>query len=155
MKFHAQSLMLFALFLVGSITATNVTVANEGHDMSASIEVLQSVDIESEGPTKMKSTTLIVHFKPGESHPPHRHPGAVFGYVLEGELDFAIADKPVRTLKTGETFFEPKMILHRVAANPSKTNNAKILVVMLHPHDAKQLVIPEPTNSEAHGHGKH
>ncbi|MCC9603309.1 cupin domain-containing protein [Stieleria sp. JC731] len=122
--------------------------ADHAHDLASKIKVLQSVDIETEGPTAMKSTTLTVDFNPLDSHPPHRHPGAVFGYVIEGSIEFAISDEPVRTLKKGDSFFEPKMVLHRVARNPDKNASAKIVVVMLHPADAKQLVIPEPHAKE-------
>jgi Cupin domain len=37
---------------------------------------------------------------------PHRHPGPIFGYVLEGVFELALDNQPVRTLKAGETFYE-------------------------------------------------
>ena len=73
---------------------------------------------------------------------PHRHPGPVFAYILEGEYEWAIKDQPVKKLKAGDTFYEPAMCLHRVSHNPGKTVT-RLLVVMLHPKDAKELVIPE------------
>src|SRR5262249_29567178 len=48
---------------------------------------------------KAKATTVEVTLGPGEASAPHRHPGPVFGYVLEGEYEWAIDDKPARTLK--------------------------------------------------------
>jgi quercetin dioxygenase-like cupin family protein len=68
----------------------------------------------------------------------------VFGYVLEGEYEWAIDDKPAKTLKAGNTFYEPTGCLHRVSKNPSDRNKARVLAVVLHPPDAKQLAIPEP-----------
>jgi broad specificity phosphatase PhoE len=42
---------------------------------------------------KAKATTVEVTLGPGESDAPHRHPGPVFGYVLEGEYEWAIDDQ--------------------------------------------------------------
>ena len=66
----------------------------------------------------------------------------MFAYVLEGEYEWAIKDQPAKRLKAGDTFYEPAMCLHRVSRNPGKTVT-RLLVVMLHPRDAKELVIPE------------
>jgi len=35
-------------------------------------------------------STFEVTFEPGAGSSPHRHSGSVFGYVLEGELEFAV-----------------------------------------------------------------
>ena len=74
---------------------------------------------------------------------PHRHPGPAFGYVLEGEYEWAIDDQPAKVLKAGETFYEPGGCLHRVSRNPGKVKT-RMLAWVLHPRDAKDLVIPEP-----------
>jgi quercetin dioxygenase-like cupin family protein len=109
------------------------------------VKVVSAVDIAEEvGGKKMKATTLEVTFAPGVAGKPHRHPGAVFGYVLEGEFEFAINNEAPRTLKVGETFYEPAMALHSTSRNPSTTNKTRVLAVMVHPRDAKELVIPEP-----------
>ena len=36
------------------------------------------------------------------------------------------------------------MVLHAVARNPSHKAQTRVLAVILHPRDAKELVIPEP-----------
>jgi quercetin dioxygenase-like cupin family protein len=92
---------------------------------------------------KAKATMVEVTLGPGESDAPHRHPGPGFGYVLEGEYEWAIDDNPARTLKAGDTFYEPTRCLHRVSRNPSKTGKTRILAVVLHPADVKDIVIPE------------
>ena len=94
-------------------------------------------------PPDAKVTTVEVTLEPGQASHPHRHPGAVFGYVLEGEYEWAIDDRPAKTLKPGDTFYEPTGCLHRVSKNPSAKNKARVLAVVLHPHDAKDIVIPE------------
>ena len=47
------------------------------------------------------ATTFEVTFAPGAAGAPHRHPGPIFGYVLEGDFEFAVGDAPVRTLEGG------------------------------------------------------
>lgn len=138
-------------FLIGllGLAITLCAKGDEPHDISSHIKILQSVEVKTHASEPMKSTTLIVEFAPGESHPPHRHPGPVFGYVLEGTLEFAIDDEPVKTLKAGEAFHESSMVLHRVGKNPDQKKSTKLLVVMLHPKDAKQLVIPEPAKKDS------
>lgn len=90
-----------------------------------------------------KATLIEVTLDPLAASPPHRHPGPVSGYVLEGTLEFQIGDQPLQTLKPGDTFFEPAMILHRVTRNPDQDKRCRFVVTMVHPVDAKQLVIPE------------
>ena len=67
----------------------------------------------------------------------------MFGYVLEGEYEWAIDDQPAKVLKTGDAFYEPAGCLHRVSKNPGKVK-ARILATMVCPRDAKQITTPEP-----------
>ena len=87
------------------------------------------------------ATAVEVTFEPGQEGSPHRHPGPAFGYVLEGEYEWAIDDHPAKLLKTGKTFYEPGGCLHRVSRNPGKVK-ARVLAWVLHPREAKDLVIP-------------
>jgi quercetin dioxygenase-like cupin family protein len=87
-------------------------------------------------------TTVEVAFEPGEAGRPHRHAGPVFGYVLEGEFQLGLGDEPAKTLKAGKTFYEPGGILHRLSRNPSARNRTRVLAVILHPRDAKQITTP-------------
>jgi quercetin dioxygenase-like cupin family protein len=90
-----------------------------------------------------RATVVEVTLEPGQAGAPHRHPGPVFGYVLEGEFEHAINDEPAKVLKAGETFYEPAGCLHRVSKNPGKVKT-RVLATVLHPRDAKQLSVPEP-----------
>ena len=92
---------------------------------------------------KAKATTVEVTLKPGEASAPHRHPGPVFGYVIEGEYEWAIDDNKAKVLKAGDTFYEPTGCLHRVSKNPSDKNKTRVLAVVLHSQDVKDIVIPE------------
>ena len=70
--------------------------------------------------------------EPGSSSGRHRHPGHhTFGYVIEGTYDFAINGEPSRTLKAGETFYEPPDAVHSTSRNPSADKRVKILVFMV------------------------
>ena len=89
------------------------------------------------------ATAVEVTLEPGQAGDSHRHPGPAFGYVLEGEYEWAIDDQPAKVLKAGETFYEPGGCLHRVSRNPGKVK-MRMLAWVLHPRDAKDLVIPEP-----------
>jgi quercetin dioxygenase-like cupin family protein len=68
----------------------------------------------------------------------------VLGYVIEGEFGWAIDDQPVRVLKAGETFYEATGCLHRVSRNPAAKGKARVLAVVLHPRDAREITTPEP-----------
>ena len=46
--------------------------------------------------------------------------------------------------KAGDTFYEPSGSVHRVARNPSGKTRMRLLAVILHPRDARQITIPEP-----------
>jgi quercetin dioxygenase-like cupin family protein len=91
-----------------------------------------------------KGTFLEVTLEAGQADVPHRHPGPAFGYVLEGEFEWAIDDQPAKVLKAGETFYEPTGSLHRVARNPAAKGKTRVVAVILHPRDARQVTIPEP-----------
>jgi quercetin dioxygenase-like cupin family protein len=70
--------------------------------------------------------------EPGASSARHRHPGHhTFGYVTEGTYEFAINGEPARTLKAGDTFYEPPTAIHSTSRNPSTDKRAKILVFMV------------------------
>lgn len=98
----------------------------------------------AKGEQPMTASIIEVIIDPGAESPPHRHPGFLTGYVLEGTYQFAVANEPVQTLQAGETFFEPAMILHRVSRNPDAKQRTRLVVTMVHPSDAKRLTIPEP-----------
>jgi quercetin dioxygenase-like cupin family protein len=108
------------------------------------LKVISATDVVEKLDGKdAKVSMLEVTIDPGQSSPPHRHPGPVYGYILEGEYEWAINDQPVKHLKVGDTFYEPAMCLHRVSRNHSDKAKARVLAVMVHPRDAKQLSIPE------------
>lgn len=116
---------------------------NEGHE---SVRPLAVREIAEKLDGKEASATAVeVTFAPGQSGTPHRHPGPAFGYVLEGEYEWAIDDQPAKVLKAGETFYEPGGCLHRVTRNPGKVKT-RVMAWVLHPRDKREIVIPESKN---------
>jgi len=74
---------------------------------------------------------LLLDRVPGNASPAHRHPGHhTFGYVIEGTYELGIDGRPTRTLKAGDTFYEPPDALHSVSRNAGNTQ-MKIVVFML------------------------
>ena len=135
--------IFLALVVGGMLGIAGWTLAQEGHGKITRKTLLAQDVIEKVDGKDAKATMLEVTIDPGQSGAPHRHPGPVFGYVLEGEYEWAINDQPAKKLKVGDTFYEPTMSLHRVSRNPSDKNKTRILAVLLHPRDAKQISIPE------------
>jgi quercetin dioxygenase-like cupin family protein len=115
------------------------------HDEKETVKTISSWDIvEKLDGKEAKATVVQVTLEPGQAGEPHRHPGPVIGYVLEGEYEWAIDDQPAKTLKAGDTFYEPTGCLHRVSKNPAAKGDTRVLAVVLHPRDAEQITIPEP-----------
>lgn len=139
-----------ATFAVGVVVGgVGLAVAQPRHDHAAgpAVKAVSAVDMAEELDGKpVTAATLEVTFEPGAAGAPHRHPGPVFGYVLEGELEFQAGDGPLRRLKAGKTFYEPARTLHAVSRNPSDRDRTRVLAVMIHPRDEKDLVIPEPAD---------
>jgi quercetin dioxygenase-like cupin family protein len=136
---------VIAIALGAALGAGGFTLAqHDRHGDAAKVKSLLERDVSEKIDGKEARVTAIeVAYGPGGFTPPHRHPGAVFGHVLEGEFVAQLEGQPLRKLKAGDTFYEPTMALHSVSRNPSKTANTRLLAIILHPRDAKELVILE------------
>ena len=133
--------VLTALGVGGAIRAQHVQHTGKGQ---VKVTQLSQRDIIEKLDEKAASATVLeVTFEPGQKDSPHRHAGPVFGYVLEGEYEHAMDDEPVKTYKAGETFYEPSGSVHRVARNPSDKTKTRLLAVILHPRDAKNVTVRE------------
>lgn len=119
------------------------TMAGHPHQDGERVRVLSIQDIHEKLDGKQsKATMLEVTIGPGESGLAHRHPGPGFVYVLEGEYELGIDDKPTKMYRAGETFYEPTGCLHRVSRNPSATGQTRLIAVVLHPHNVDEIVVP-------------
>lgn len=115
------------------------------HEDGESVKLITSREIKEklDGADAM-FTAVEVTIGPGQSGLSHRHPGPGFVYVLEGEYELGIDDEPTKLLKAGEAFYEPTECLHRVSKNPAARGNTRLIAFIVHPRDAKEIVIPEP-----------
>ena len=121
--------------------ASGMTAAHHDHAGGGQVKVteLSRRDIaEKVDGMEAKVTVVELALEPGQAGKPHRHAGPVFGYVLEGEYEWAIDDQPAKVLKAGDTFYEPARCRH-----PGKVK-ARVLATVLHPRDGKPITIPEP-----------
>ena len=118
-----RTMFTLAVGVAMSVGGLTLAQTGHGHGKGPTVKTLSAVDVNEQLNGKPTlATTLEVTFEPGAASAPHRHPGPVFGYVLEGEL----------------------MVLHAVSRNPSAKVRPRVLAVILHPRDAKALVVPEP-----------
>jgi len=82
-----------------------------------------------------EAVLLELNIPPGprSSGPGHRHPGPVLGYVVEGQMRFAINNQPEQILPVGGTFFEPSGAVHTTNGSARPDGPTRALVFMLVP----------------------
>ena len=134
--------LLAVILGIGLGAAGMAAVEHAGHGTVRTIgerEIVEKLDEKGS-----KVAFVEVSLEPGEANAPHRHPGPVFGYVLEGEFEWAINDEPAKVFKAGDTFYEPTGCLHRVSKSAAKKGKTRVLAVIVYPRDEKKYVIPEP-----------
>jgi quercetin dioxygenase-like cupin family protein len=139
-----RTLFTFVIGAAIGILGTALAISEEHHKVK--VTTLSERDISEKVDDKeAKATVVEVTMEPDEGSAPHRHAGPVFGYVLEGEYEWGINDQPTKKLRIGDTFYEPTGSLHRVSRNPNGKRRTRVLAIVLHPRDAKQITIPEPS----------
>jgi quercetin dioxygenase-like cupin family protein len=79
-----------------------------------------------------------LNIPPGRTAPGrgHRHPGAVLGYVVEGQMRFAIDNEAEQILPVGKTFFEPSGAVHTTNGSARSDGPTRAVVFMLVPKGA-------------------
>ena len=75
-----------------------------------------------------------VNFAPGASAAEHRHPGSILGYVVDGQMRFAINNEPDQIVAAGGTFFEPSGALHTGFGSASPDAPVRALVFLVVPN---------------------
>jgi len=112
-----------------------VAMCAQAADAPSSGVVTPLMAKELTGISNKEGTMLTVVYPPGGSSVAHKHDAHVFVYVLEGAVKMQVDGQPVVTLKAGQTFYENPADVHRVSANASSTEPAKILVFMVKDKD--------------------
>ncbi|GHO99586.1 hypothetical protein KSF_096340 [Reticulibacter mediterranei] len=96
----------------------------------AQVPVLLEETVQVHDPVQV--SVLTVTLEPGaQGAPPHRHPGPVFGFVVEGDILFEMRGHAPRTYKQGEVFYEPYGCVHLLANNPSPFSRAIFVAILL------------------------
>jgi quercetin dioxygenase-like cupin family protein len=83
---------------------------------------LQRHDLSSPG---REAIQVRVDLAPGVAFGKHTHPGEEVIYVLEGQLEYQIEDKPPVTLKAGGVLFIPAGTVHS-ARNPGSVTGSEL-----------------------------
>ena len=137
--------LLLLLTGIGVAAGGMALAQHGGHGKGGpQVKLLSQKDIiEKLDGKKAKATMVEVTLAPGAVEAAHRHPGPAFGYILEGEYEWAIDDNKPKIFKAGDTFYEPTGCLHDIGRNPSKTNKTRLIATVLHQEDTKEIVIPE------------
>ena len=129
---------LVALGAVATYTATNLPPLRETVTVGAD-EPIPNL------PGK-RLVSHIVDYPPGATSAPHRHAGSAFiyAYVLSGKIRSQVNGEPARVYRAGETWFENPGAHHRVSANASDTEPARLLAVLIVDAADEPLTIPDP-----------
>ena len=80
-----------------------------------------------------EASMLILTLQPKHVSTPHKHPGPVFAYVLEGRVENQVDPEEPKRYSAGDYWYEPAMHMHRAFTNLSDTEEAKVLVFMVTP----------------------
>jgi quercetin dioxygenase-like cupin family protein len=75
----------------------------------------------------LRATIVEVTYPPGGSSPPHSHPCAVIGYVIQGALRTRVQGDTEAVYHAGESFYEAPNGVHAVSANASDRAPARFL----------------------------
>ena len=83
---------------------------------------LQRHDLSAPG---REAIQVRVDLAPGVAFGKHTHPGEEIIYVLEGQLEHQLGDKPPVTLKAGDVLFIPAESTHS-ARNPGSVTGSEL-----------------------------
>ena len=142
-----------AVLIIGGGLALQVTRAQQPgvkRTDRAAAPLQETVTVVADKPIPnlpgKRLVSQTVDYPPGASSTPHHHPGSAFiyAYVVSGAIRSQVNDEPVRVYRPGETWFESPGAYHRVSANASNTEPARLLAVLIVDAADKQLVIPDP-----------
>jgi quercetin dioxygenase-like cupin family protein len=105
----------------------NTLMSTEAAAKSGPVELLRE---PYPGDSTREIVLLRATFLPGDSTPPHQHPGAVVGYVLTGEYEFQLEGQPLQRLTAGDRFYESPQSAHVVSRNPGETTTEVLAFIV-------------------------
>ena len=83
---------------------------------------LQRHDLSVKG---WETVQARIDIAPGAVAPGHTHPGEEVIYIIEGELEYQVGDKPWVKVKAGDVLFIPAGTVH-AARNNNSANGAEL-----------------------------
>jgi quercetin dioxygenase-like cupin family protein len=133
-----------ALLLLAAASLLSINVAAEETTPPVS-KVTKIFDRELPNVPGKSMRAVLVEYGPGAASPSHRHPASAFIYatVLEGEIRSQVNDGPAQVYKAGETWTELPGDHHKVSANASATQPARLLAIFVVDTAEQDIVIPD------------
>lgn len=95
----------------------------------------------------LEAKAVEVTYQPGGHSVPHSHGCPVLAYVVDGAIRSKVNAEPERIYKAGETFYEAPNGVHRVSANASQTEPAKMIAFFVCDHPTP-LTVPIPPREQ-------
>jgi len=139
--------MQISTFVVAVAAAALIApTVGSAHGAPLSETVTVAADVAIPNVPGKRLVSLFVDYPPGASSAPHRHANSAFiyAYVLSGEIRSQVDSEPVRVYRAGEAWFESPGAHHRVSANASNTEPARLLAVFIVDAVNEQLTTPDP-----------
>jgi quercetin dioxygenase-like cupin family protein len=139
---HMKKIAL--LLLLAGVALPAASLAAEETNAPVS-KVTKIFDRELPNVPGKSMRAVLVEYGPGAASPSHRHPKSAFIYatVLEGEIRSQVNDDPARVYKAGETWTEVPGDHHKVSANASATEPARLLAIFVIDTAEPEILIPD------------
>jgi quercetin dioxygenase-like cupin family protein len=117
-NFKKMQIAAMAALVAGAILAPFGAQAQNGVTRTD----LQRHDLSAPGREVIQ---VRVDLAPGVAFGKHTHPGEEIIYVIEGQLEYQVGDKPPVTLKAGDVLFVPANTPHS-ARNPGSVTGSEL-----------------------------
>ena len=114
-----MQIMAMAALVAGAVLAP---LGAQAQQSGVTRTDLQRHDLSAPG---REAIQVKVDLAPGVAFGKHTHPGEEVIYVLEGQLEYQIEDKPPVTLKAGDVLFIPVGTVHS-ARNPGSVKGSEL-----------------------------
>jgi len=125
------SLTLFAELLATGGRADAQTQAGPTPPAGPALPPVFKHDLPNVTMDDWEVTVSYVDYAPGRVGAPHRHPGFVLAYVLEGAVIAKISGQgEEKTYTAGQMFYEQPGATHEVSKNASQTQPARLLAMI-------------------------
>ncbi|NHA04317.1 cupin domain-containing protein [Mucilaginibacter sp. HC2] len=128
--------ILAGIIIMVALALLTISTSASAQQQGVKRNDLQRHDLSIPG---YETVQARIDFEPGALAIKHKHPGEEIIYVLEGLLEYQVADKPPVTLKAGDVLFIPAGTAH--SAKNVGTGNAKELATYV-VEKGKPLVVP-------------